>query len=856
MKSFLFGSSALMLCSPALAQVSDSDQVAADDQAGTNDIVVTATRQSERLSRVPLSIAAFDQELMDKQGVRQVDDLVQFTPGLTLSRGGTGSNQISIRGIVSSAGAGTTGVYIDNTPIQVRNLGYGSGNAFPVIFDLERVEVLRGPQGTLFGSGSQGGTVRFIQRAPEMFDVSSYGRAEVSKTEQGDWNYEAGVAFGAPIIEGKIGFRGSVFYRREGGYVDGVTADVDFARDANGVPVAPGGQLYADSIAVTNTQLTREDTNWNEALAGRLAVELRPTETLSIVPSISYQNRKENDQGNEFWLTTSDLSASKYARVVFDAGAPSASNGLVNLNVPDEDRGRDRFYLPALDVNLELAWADLISSTSYFVRDSYQNTDFTRSDFFTYLGGPFPPVGGSDGFKSVSGYENDQKNFVQEVRLQSNDPQSRLRWVAGVFYSRNEQITDQVISNNFLANYPVVRGAVTGGGPFGPGTPAFLNALGEMPANGTDIYFANDTAVDKQIAGFAQVDLEVVENLTLTAGVRVSKNSLRYDASFTGALNNLNPPSGRPCPAGATCVPGQGEFATSYPITENFKTSETSITPKFAVSYQATPDSLFYASASKGFRPAGVSAQLPPLCDADLAGIGYVDGSGKPYHPVAFGSDSVWSYEVGSKNRLFGGALAVDISAYQIDWTAIQSSVNLPTCLYRFIDNLADARSRGFDLAVQARPVDGLSLGAAVGYTKASFTRDGVTPSGRVLFPEGTPIVAGMNPWTVYLNAEYEWDRFYIRSDVAYTGKARAQGSTDPGSPLYNPLLSPNPAYTVVNARAGVELSEEVELSVFVNNLFNEAPLLGLNQSRRNDPVFTASTVRPRTVGITLSFIR
>jgi hypothetical protein len=132
------------------------------------EIVVTATRRAETLSTIPLSVAAVNIEQLEKQGVKTFDDLVKFTPGLNLSRGGNGANQIAIRGISSQAGSATTGVYIDDVPIQVRNLDFSAGTLFPTIFDLDRVEVLRGPQGTLFGAGSEGGTVRFIQPEPSL----------------------------------------------------------------------------------------------------------------------------------------------------------------------------------------------------------------------------------------------------------------------------------------------------------------------------------------------------------------------------------------------------------------------------------------------------------------------------------------------------------------------------------------------------------------------------------------------------------------------------------------------------------------------------------------------------------------
>ena len=170
--------------SSALAQTSATAPAA----PAQSEIIVTATRRAERLQDVPISVSAFSQKTLDAQGLRSIDDLSRFSPGVTFTRNGLSgnyndaSNSIAIRGIDSSAGAATTGIYVDDTPIQSRRIGFGTQNAYPQLFDLKRVEVLRGPQGALFGAGSEGGTVRFIAPAPSLSAVSAYGRAEVAGT--------------------------------------------------------------------------------------------------------------------------------------------------------------------------------------------------------------------------------------------------------------------------------------------------------------------------------------------------------------------------------------------------------------------------------------------------------------------------------------------------------------------------------------------------------------------------------------------------------------------------------------------------------------------------------------------------
>src|SRR6204780_1867991 len=204
------------------------------------EITVTATRREESLSKVPISISAFTQETMDQKGVKDISDLVRYTPGVSIDQ--TGTNAISIRGISSSGGAGTTGIYIDDTPIQMRSVGFNPDDTLPKTFDLERVEVLRGPQGTLFGAGSEGGAVRYILTKASTTQSDTYVRSEVSYTEHGQPSGEFGIAHGEPIIDGVLGLRASVWYRYDGGWInrvndstgDVIDKDVNFSNSMAG----------------------------------------------------------------------------------------------------------------------------------------------------------------------------------------------------------------------------------------------------------------------------------------------------------------------------------------------------------------------------------------------------------------------------------------------------------------------------------------------------------------------------------------------------------------------------------------------------------------------------------------------
>jgi outer membrane receptor protein involved in Fe transport len=231
---------------------------------------------------------------------------VRQTPGIQFDPNGFGNQtNIAIRGVSSTVGAATTGIYIDDTPIQSRVVGYGATNAFPAVFDLARVEVLRGPQGTLFGAGSEGGTVRFITTQPSLDAAHVYARAEGSGTEGRAMSGELGASVTGPLIPGKLGFAASLWMRHDGGWVDRKNANPE-------VVDAP----YLKNVNYVDTQV------------GRVALKWTPVEGLEVTPSLFYQRRVANDSDN-YWETLS--SPGHYV-----SGQPNAA--------PD----RDRFLLPRL----------------------------------------------------------------------------------------------------------------------------------------------------------------------------------------------------------------------------------------------------------------------------------------------------------------------------------------------------------------------------------------------------------------------------------------------------------------------------------------------------------------------------
>lgn len=355
----------------------------ADEASPDSEIVVTATRQTEVLSKVPISVAAYNQQMLDNKGVRRIEDLARITPGLNISRkeseGGSGL-QISIRGIASDIGQSTTGIYIDDTPIQTRASGSEITNPFPQLFDLERVEVLRGPQGTLFGAGAQGGAVRFITPKPSLTKYTGYSRAELATTEHGGRSYEGGSALGGPIIEDRLGFRVSGVYRRDGGWVD----RVDYQTGA----------------------LLQKDANSSTSYALRGALLWTPVDDLEIGLSVFHQ--RQRSQGTPtMWESISDLD-----KHVFKNGRRLAQPG------------RDTFTIPSLDINYDFGGVTLTSTTSGLRRRNGVVVDYSTYFGSLLLGSPTAYAPGEYSKAEIS---DSLKGFNQEIRLQSSND-SPLTW--------------------------------------------------------------------------------------------------------------------------------------------------------------------------------------------------------------------------------------------------------------------------------------------------------------------------------------------------------------------------------------------------------------------------------------------
>jgi iron complex outermembrane recepter protein len=816
----LFGACLIM---PVLAIAQAADTNAQQQASGPQlqEIVVTATRRAEEISKVPLSITAMSQASMDLRGIKDIQDVARFTPGVYVDNSGTAN--IAIRGIASTGGAGTTGIYIDDTPIQMRALAFNPDEALPQAFDLERVEVLRGPQGTLFGAGSEGGTVRYITTPPSLTHSSIYSRDEVDDTQGGAPSYEAGVAAGTPIVSGKLGVRAVLWYRRDGGYID-----------------------LIDPVTLSTVQ---RNANYANSYLARLDAIWAVSDRWQVRPAFYYQSRVSNNT-DDYWPLYSDPNRNRFV---------SAD--------PDRRERPDKFYLPSLKITGEFGAFELISDTSYYHRtdtSGYEGTIYNLGFYqsggvFASVANGYPllldgngvhlPAGATD-YRSPATVDNGQQNLVQEVRLQSTNPDSALSWTTGLFFSSDrqtylEQIHDPLLNElteaylgvpygDVFCNYDATLGACTT--PYQPilYDPRFPN----------DSYFLQTAAKDTQYAWYGEATYSFTSQWKLTLGARESRIRYTFNTLTGGPQLFLTPQTG----SGAI--------------------SENAFTPKASVSYQHDNNNLYYATYAKGFRPGGANNPVPyAACAPDFQTFGITSS------PQTFSSDSVNSYEIGAKNNV-QGRVRLASSIYYIRWNNIQQTVVPPVCQISFIANLGTAVAKGADLQADIALTDHFTAEVTAGYTDARYTRDA-----RFSPTEVTPIVANGDaitgesgqpgpPVTASIGLQYDFALLgrdsFVRFDDEYQGRPKwASPQQDPNTQQYDGANYVLSSTNFMSMRGGMRF-DEWRIEAFVDNLANSHTVT--NYAWSIDPGLCATptpacesatrlqnqwTFRPRTFGIT-----
>jgi outer membrane receptor protein involved in Fe transport len=465
----------------------------------------------------------------------------------------------------------------------------------------------------------------------------------------------------------------------------------------------------------------------------------------------------------------------------------------------------DRFLLPNLTVTADLGAVTLTSSSSYVDRRVKSHVDYS---YFVQAALGLPDPFGTP-LVSAGYFDRKLTAYIQEVRLAS-DSTGPLRWQIGGYYQYAKRDASlRVASDNLGTLIPPLAPLILPGG----------------------ILFDSDQqTTSKQLAGFGELTYKATDKLELTAGVRVTSVKLGLDRSDAGLFAG-----------GSSSI--------------SLNSSETPVTPKASIKYDVSDHAMVYVTAAKGFREGGPNHPVPtgiPACQAALAKLGLTDV------PPAYGSDSLWSYEVGSKVETSDRRAGANVAAYHIDWSKIQQAISLSGgCGFQFIDNVGKAHVDGFEGEAFVRPLVGLTLDGHLGFTNAKLAQDlitGADTSGPIIAAEkGTPL-ALVPKWTVGGSAQYETSlgsglSGYVRAQVDYIGSA----TRDLGTPSDDPRSHNRSSYTVASLRAAVSRGPW-ELSVFADNIFNSHPVLFETfQEFAPGSASERTTLRPRTIGTSLS---
>ena len=754
---------ALVLSATATFAQQPPNSVATSAPAALEEIVVTARKREESLEKVPLSIVAYNSAALEETGAEDFSSLAARIPGVTLNSAGPGQSSYSIRGIASVGGnAPTTGIYIDETPILPSGGDGATASIDPDLFDLARVEVLRGPQGTLYGASSMGGTVRFITNQPDLTRTEGALKGEGSYTEHGNGNARLDAMFNVPLVDDRVALRVVGTYKNLSGFIDKEVGV--WAPNPNASP--PPFPPYPVSPAHPSEVV--RDVNDEQLYSVRTLLRIAVSDALTITPSV--------------WLQKLQVGgAPNYDIPTGESSAPLTQVRPFNLS----ERYSDRFVLSNLTLNYQLAWGSLLSTTSYLERRENTPDDETEALETTIPQGQFVP--------SVYNPTITSHAFTEEARVAFNPQGSRWTAVAGLYFNSSNR--------HYSVNYLTPNYAQLFGNSYT--TSVLLNGVTLSDVN----YSQHGDYSPRQFAVFAEASYALSDKWKLTGGLRwydLQYHAVRYEDGWSNG--------------GPTVSDGSAK--------------STGVNPKGGISYQATDNQLYYASASRGVRPGGVNT-------SNLAAKGCGQDYG-PYQP-----DSLWNYELGAKTRLFDGALVVNAAVYYIKWKDVQQGETLP-CSYQITQNAGVAVVHGAELEAQGLIGGHLQLGAGVGYTKAVLDADAPNLGGlKGQQLENVPLWNGNASAKYFFKPRADYEAF-VRADGQYVGESYP--SFDRSDPA-----TFQRAYALLDLRAGL-LHGPWEVNLYMSNLFDKQAALSdyLSDNYSAPNRVRMFTNQPRTTGLSL----
>jgi iron complex outermembrane recepter protein len=795
---------------------------ASPDQLQT--VVVTAEKRSTSEQDTPISITAVSAEEIATRGLTDFNSLAVSVPGLAMRTSGPGQTEFEMRGLNSSGGnTSMVGFYLDETPLSSpASAQVGKVVMDPNLYDLDHVEILRGPQGTLYGSSSMGGTVKLVPNMPKPGQFDASGETVVSDTTYGGSinlavNGMVNLPMGDTAALRVVGSSSTTSgWISRNVFADGaVVADGPSFPGAAFPAVSRPANFYTAPLAVSYAGAN--DTTINGVRATLL---WQPTDRLSIVPSVFWQ---KTDQGSS---NTVDVNGSPTN--------PTTPSTLAHWEIYDTPEPQmDRLTLGSLKAEYQYDSFTVTSATGNWNRHLVVSQDGTEENASALSpGAPYDTAAGGIGPTGPNPYgpgvtERDYtQQFTEELRITSRGD-TRFQWLVGYYY--------QDLSSEWS-----------------------MYSLNPQLTGLENIYVDFQPQTIIQNAGFADLTFKFTPSLIGNVGARYYSYSLEQHNEEFGIFTVY----------GGNGLPSSN--STPYYSSASQKASGTD--PKFNLSWKVTPDALLYATVSKGFRLGGANQPIPvaPLGNPNSVLVGNECGlqakllliplsscsnsNGLLQAPATFASDSVWNYEIGEKAEFMDHRVQLNTSAYYEDWRTPQLATNLAG--FGITVNGADAHIYGLESELEALLGAGFQLSANVGYTHSSFQEDSPITG----YPEGLAI-PDTPKWTGGLVLT---NRQPLGNDIEGVGSLEfnyvGSRTTAPYGVTIT-LLNVNddllnmPAYELLNLRYGLR-GDHWSATAFVTNVFDKIFLLDPQpQINLQTQAFGRYTVnQPRTVGLDFTY--
>ena len=853
---------------------------------GIETVVVSADRRDESVQEVPNTVQAFTGALLDDQNLRTLDSLLRYTPNITYGNNGPGQGEIIMRGLSNGFRGNQSSGTIANFPnvaiyLDEQSMQFPGRNVDIYMVDMNRVEVLEGPQGTLFGGGAEAGAVRYITNKPKLDRFEAKAEASYGFTAGGADNSAANLTLNVPLITGKLAIRAVLYDEKQGGYIDNVPSTFTRSNEdlgnfyfniapnaagncPNGLPAGSSTHLCtlppARAPQANNFATAQQDFNPVTYQGARLSGLYQITDDWDVLISESLET-----------LDAQGLS------VQFPTGSDFQPLQPLQVTAFSPSYNKDRYSNTAWTVNGKIGDLRLVYTGGYIDRDIHEQMDY--ANYSRSAGGMYYQcVGGSTGFGtgpascySPVGYWQDtihSTHISNEVRVSTPDDW-RLRAIGGAYWEEFHIYDDMNFNYKTIPSCnPANLTAALAGGPVcvanvrtAPGSTA--NAPG-VRSDATA--FGEDTQRGyNQYAVFGSADFDIIPDvLTVTGGARwYQYREYEVGSQYGTTTSCLNVPNGQ-------CTGGMINIDAAHD-----RKTYSGVKGRANITWHVTPDIMAYYTFSQGFRP-GAFNRSSGLVAPGAGGVAQFN------KPNAYGPDSLQNQEVGVKATLLDNRLVVNLSGYLMQWNSVQFLFFNPPYLGNttFGVNGPDFHVKGFEVQLQALLAEGLTLSGSASYnddtqsgSQCLVSNVAASPTfGKCItqiIPKGSSTLSPfVNPFgapgtvpafspdfqgNAHLRYTWSMDDFspYIMGGLSYTGDMYNQPATYTSGvgvvvPNTTFLRFLQPGYTTFDAAVGVTFDKWY------------AQLYGQNLGDSHASTFTSTAqfiksevpLRPRVMGL------